>query len=59
VNESRDHVEIGIRAQRVFEELRAEKEMLGKAVVSLNMIQRKGKANLNILGIEEQEESPE
>jgi hypothetical protein len=59
VNEFRDHVEIGLRAQRVFEELRAEKDMLGKAVASLNTIRRKGKANVNILEIEEEEESPE
>ncbi|KAJ7845792.1 hypothetical protein B0H13DRAFT_2409245 [Mycena leptocephala] len=45
VNEFRDHVEIGLGARRVFEELRAEKEMLGKAVASLNTIRRKGKAN--------------
>ncbi|KAJ7922375.1 hypothetical protein B0H13DRAFT_2411179 [Mycena leptocephala] len=45
VNEFRDHVEIGLGARRVFKELRAEKEMLGKAVASLNTIRRKGKAN--------------
>lgn len=48
-NDSGDHVEIGLRVQRVFEELRAEKEMLGKAVASRNTIRWKGKANVNIL----------
>ncbi|KAJ7912146.1 hypothetical protein B0H13DRAFT_2271691 [Mycena leptocephala] len=50
VNEFRDHVEISLRAQRIFEELSAEKEILylGKAVASLNTMRRKGKANSNI-----------
>jgi hypothetical protein len=52
----RDHVEIGVMAQRVFDELRAEKEMLGKAVASLNTVRRKGKENVNILEMEEEEE---
>jgi hypothetical protein len=42
----------------VFEELRAEKEMLGKAVASLNTIRWKWKENVNVLEIEEEEESP-
>ncbi|KAJ7310132.1 hypothetical protein DFH08DRAFT_974489 [Mycena albidolilacea] len=52
----RDHVEIGVMAQRVFDELRAEKEMLGKAVASLNTVRQKGKENVNILEMEEEEE---
>jgi hypothetical protein len=34
----RDHVEIGVKAQQIFEELRAEKELLAKAVASLNTV---------------------
>ncbi|KAJ7176665.1 hypothetical protein C8R46DRAFT_889360 [Mycena filopes] len=55
----RDHVEIGVRAQKIFEELRMEKEMLGKAVASLNTVQRKGKAMANILEIEEDDAEAE
>ena len=55
----RDHVEIGVKAQQIFEEFRAEKELLAKAVASLNTVRRKGKANVNILGIEEEEEPEE
>jgi hypothetical protein len=43
------HVEIGIRAYKVFEELLNEKEKLSKAVASLNTVRRKGKANIQIL----------
>lgn len=59
VNNFRDHVEIGQRAQRIFEELIAEKEMLAKAVASLNTVRRKGKANVNILEMDEEEEAEE
>ena len=51
----RDHVEIGQWAQRIFEELVAEKEKLTKAVASLNAVRWKGKANANILEIVEEE----
>ncbi|KAJ7182103.1 hypothetical protein C8R46DRAFT_1210665 [Mycena filopes] len=40
-------------------ELRMEKEMLGKAVASLNTVQRKGKAMANILEIEEDDAEAE
>jgi hypothetical protein len=46
-------VEIGIRAYKVFEELRNEKEKLSKAVASLNTVRRKGKANVHILELPE------
>jgi hypothetical protein len=59
VNNFRDHVEIGQRAQRIFEELVAEKEKLAKAVASLNTVRRKGKANVNILEMDEEEEAEE
>ncbi|KAJ7218624.1 hypothetical protein GGX14DRAFT_560972 [Mycena pura] len=55
----RDHVEIGVKAQQIFEEFRAEKELLAKAVASLNTVRRRGKANVNILEIEEEEEPEE
>ncbi|KAJ6474821.1 hypothetical protein C8R45DRAFT_1102969 [Mycena sanguinolenta] len=53
----RDHVEIGAKAQKIFDELRAETETLGRAVASLNTVRRKGKANVNLLDIEENEDS--
>ncbi|KAJ7695582.1 hypothetical protein B0H14DRAFT_2650488 [Mycena olivaceomarginata] len=59
VNNFRDHVEIGQRARRIFEELAAEKEKLAKAVASLNTVRRKGKANVNILEMDEEEEAEE
>ncbi|KAJ7367666.1 hypothetical protein DFH08DRAFT_795811 [Mycena albidolilacea] len=40
-------------AVKVFDELRAEKEMLGKAVAGLNTVQQKEKENVNILEMEE------
>ncbi|KAJ6478183.1 hypothetical protein C8R45DRAFT_1216427 [Mycena sanguinolenta] len=51
-----NHVEIDQTAQRIFAELIAEKEPLAKAVASLNTVRRKGKANVNILEMEEEEE---
>jgi hypothetical protein len=59
VNNFRDHVEIGQRARQIFEELAAEKEKLAKAVASLNTVRRKGKANVNILEMDEEEEAEE
>ena len=38
-----DHVEIGVRAYKLFEVLAAEKEGLCKSVVSLNTVRRMGK----------------
>ncbi|KAJ7829795.1 hypothetical protein B0H13DRAFT_2372375 [Mycena leptocephala] len=40
-----NHVEIRARAQLIFGELVAEKEVLSKAVASLRTVRRKGKAN--------------
>ncbi|KAJ7504097.1 hypothetical protein B0H11DRAFT_2187531 [Mycena galericulata] len=45
VREFRDHVEVSLRAQKMFEELSAQWEVLAKAVASLNMVRRKGKPN--------------
>ncbi|KAJ7503216.1 hypothetical protein B0H11DRAFT_2187716 [Mycena galericulata] len=56
VRESRDHVELGPRAQKIFQDLWDEREALAKAVASLNMVRRKGKANISLLDIEEDEE---
>ncbi|KAJ7448939.1 hypothetical protein FB451DRAFT_1187443 [Mycena latifolia] len=43
-----NHVEIGQHAHKFFEELTFEKEALAKAVASLNTVRRKGKANIHI-----------
>jgi hypothetical protein len=59
INNFRDHVGVGQRAQRIFEELLAEKEKLAKAVASLNTVWQKGKANVNILEMDEEEEAEE
>ncbi|KAJ6617205.1 hypothetical protein B0H10DRAFT_1797924, partial [Mycena sp. CBHHK59/15] len=47
------HIEIGLRTYKVFEALMAEKELLCKAVASLNTVRRKGKANVNIVDVAE------
>ena len=57
VNIFRDHVEIGAKAQKIFDELQAETETLGRAVASLNTIRRKGKVNVYPLDMEENEDS--
>ncbi|KAJ7725684.1 hypothetical protein B0H16DRAFT_1736002 [Mycena metata] len=44
-------------AQKIFEELRTEKEKLGKAVASLNTVRGKGKSIVNLLEIEDEEET--
>ncbi|KAJ7023449.1 hypothetical protein C8F04DRAFT_1287146 [Mycena alexandri] len=59
VKEFRDHVEIGLHGQKIFDELFMEREVLGKAVASLNTVRRKGKANINIIDVEEEEEEVE
>ncbi|KAJ7757929.1 hypothetical protein B0H16DRAFT_1822598 [Mycena metata] len=51
VKEFRDHVEIGPHGQKIFDELFMEREVLGKAVASLNTVRRKGKANINIIDV--------
>ncbi|KAF8135369.1 hypothetical protein K438DRAFT_1640094, partial [Mycena galopus ATCC 62051] len=50
------HLQVGTQAQKIFDELRAETEALGKAVASLNTVQRKGKANANLVDIDEEDE---
>ncbi|KAJ6520786.1 hypothetical protein DFH09DRAFT_1331613 [Mycena vulgaris] len=50
-----NHVEIGAQAQKIFGELVAEKEVLAKAVASLNTVRRKGKANIHIMELPEDE----
>ncbi|KAJ7436725.1 hypothetical protein B0H11DRAFT_2255972 [Mycena galericulata] len=52
----REHVEVGLRATKIFEELSDERELLAKAVASLNMVRRKGKTNVSLLEIEDDEE---
>ena len=47
------HQEIGVRAHKIFDDLVAEKEQLSKAVVSPNTVCRKGKANIHILKLSE------
>ncbi|KAJ7041755.1 hypothetical protein C8F04DRAFT_1252679 [Mycena alexandri] len=47
------HVEIGLRAYKMLDELLAEKAVSVKAVASLNTIWRKGKANIDILELPE------
>jgi hypothetical protein len=43
------HVEIGVQAYKLFEELQGEKVKLSKAIARLNTVQRKGKADIHIL----------
>ncbi|KAJ6592279.1 hypothetical protein DFH09DRAFT_906614, partial [Mycena vulgaris] len=42
------HVEIGLRAYAMFESLVAEKELLCKAVATLNTVRRKGKIDISL-----------
>ncbi|KAJ7467785.1 hypothetical protein B0H11DRAFT_2306121 [Mycena galericulata] len=56
VREFRDHVELGPHAQKIFQDLWDEREALAKAVASLNMVRRKGKAHISLLDMEEDEE---
>ncbi|KAJ6614611.1 hypothetical protein B0H10DRAFT_2221177 [Mycena sp. CBHHK59/15] len=53
VKTSYSHVEIGTRAQIIFVELAVEKEVLAKAVAGLNTVRRKGKANIHIMELPE------
>ncbi|KAJ7745546.1 hypothetical protein DFH07DRAFT_977320 [Mycena maculata] len=46
-------VEIGLHAHKIFEELVCEKEVLAKAVSSLNTVQRKGQVNVHITQLPE------
>ncbi|KAJ7473063.1 hypothetical protein B0H11DRAFT_2282601 [Mycena galericulata] len=56
VKEFRDHVEVSLRAQMMFEELSAEWEVLAKTVASLNMVRRKGMPNVSLLNVEEEDQ---
>ncbi|KAJ7150342.1 hypothetical protein C8R46DRAFT_1358417 [Mycena filopes] len=47
------HVEIGFRAYKLFEEILSEKEGLARGVASLNTVRRKGKADIHILELPE------
>jgi hypothetical protein len=47
------HVEIGVRAYKLFEELQHEKEKLSKAIAGLNTVRRKGKTDIHILELPE------
>ncbi|KAJ7142427.1 hypothetical protein C8R44DRAFT_725783 [Mycena epipterygia] len=56
VKEFRQHIEIGPCGQKIFDKLSMELEVLAKAVTSLNTVQWKGKANVNLLDLEEEED---
>ncbi|KAJ7217530.1 hypothetical protein C8J57DRAFT_1537654 [Mycena rebaudengoi] len=51
-----DHVEIGRGAQKMFDDLVDEKEALATAVASLNTVRRRGKSNINVMELDEDEE---
>ncbi|KAJ6545247.1 hypothetical protein B0H19DRAFT_1075591 [Mycena capillaripes] len=53
VKSQHNHVEIGVSAYKIFEELTDGKEKLSKAVASLNTVRRKGKANIHIMELPE------
>ncbi|KAJ7120154.1 hypothetical protein C8R44DRAFT_736998 [Mycena epipterygia] len=55
VNTFHSHIEIGPRAHTMFQEISAETVLLAKAVASLNTVQRKGKANIHIMELPEDE----
>ncbi|KAJ7616877.1 hypothetical protein B0H17DRAFT_1152550 [Mycena rosella] len=48
-----NHVEIGSRAYAMFESLMVEKELLCKAVATLNTVRRKGKADISLAELPE------
>ncbi|KAJ6493128.1 hypothetical protein C8R45DRAFT_1073149 [Mycena sanguinolenta] len=47
------HAEIGVRAYQIFDGLVAEKDQLSRAVASLNTVRRKGKTNIHVLELSE------
>ncbi|KAJ7260772.1 hypothetical protein C8J57DRAFT_1514702 [Mycena rebaudengoi] len=55
----RNKLEIGAHAHKLFEVLYDERDALATAVVSLNTVRRKGKANINILELDEDAEDAE
>ncbi|KAJ7608628.1 hypothetical protein DFH06DRAFT_1148841 [Mycena polygramma] len=54
-----NHVEIGLRAYKLFNELADEKKLLASAVASLNTVRRKGKVDFHILELPEDDDSEE
>jgi hypothetical protein len=46
-------VEIGVQAYKLFEELQGEKVKLAKAIASLNTVWKKGKVDIHILELPE------
>ncbi|KAJ7257638.1 hypothetical protein C8J57DRAFT_1234785 [Mycena rebaudengoi] len=52
----RNKLEIGAHAQKLFEMLYDERDALATAVASLNTVRRKGKANINIVELDEDAE---
>lgn len=50
-----NHVEIGLRAYQIFQGLMDEREVLAKAVASLNAVRRKGKAHIHIPELAEED----
>ncbi|KAJ7913468.1 hypothetical protein B0H13DRAFT_1612575, partial [Mycena leptocephala] len=48
-----NHIEIGLRAYNIFQGLMAEKELLSKAVASLNTVRRRGKQHISLVEIPE------
>ncbi|KAJ6482000.1 hypothetical protein C8R45DRAFT_831482, partial [Mycena sanguinolenta] len=48
-----NHVEIGPRGYSLFDTLMGEKDGLCKAVASLNTVRRKGKKNINLVDVPE------
>ncbi|KAJ7640290.1 hypothetical protein DFH06DRAFT_1137766 [Mycena polygramma] len=54
-----NHVEIGLRAYKLFNELADEKKLVASAVASLNTVRRKGKVDFHILELPEDDDSEE
>jgi hypothetical protein len=46
-----NHVEIRLQVYNIFQDLMAEKELLSKAVASLNTIRRRGKQHISLVEI--------
>ncbi|KAJ6448790.1 hypothetical protein C8R47DRAFT_1084923 [Mycena vitilis] len=54
-----NHVEVGMRGENLFNELTQKIKALGTAVASLNTVKRKGKANADLMDLEEDDEMDE
>jgi hypothetical protein len=48
-----NYVEIGLVVYNIFEDLMTEKELLCKAVASLNTVQRKGQQHISLIEVPE------